>query len=123
MFGRNLKKVLTPAYMKQGLYAVLGAAVYTVLPTVLKMNGWGALAVGAGATFLLGVLLDAPGLLYGAVGMMALHLLYSHGGGLMQDLLNNSPWTLAPVSGSSVPTVPTTDSGGDTGGVMPPGNI
>lgn len=93
-FGQNLKKAFSAPYLKQYLLAGVGATVYTVLPTMLKMQGWGAFALGFGSVFLLGVALDSPGLIYGVIGVALCHLIYSLGSGTIQDVTGSPVWRL-----------------------------
>lgn len=101
-FIPNLKKTVSSPMMGQYLFAAVGAVTYTILPTVLKLDGWGAFAAGMGTCIALGIVFDSPGLLFGAIGMGVMHLWYSRGRSTFTDVLGTQPWSFLPPIASPV---------------------
>lgn len=79
-----------------GEYALagVGATLYTIVPTALNLSGPEAMVVGGGAVIALGILLESPVLIGGAVFVMLVHLIYRYGSNATMKWWGRPVWSL-----------------------------
>ena len=73
----NLKNSVKKDSLITDLSAVLTPITYVLIPSVLKLSGWTALAVGGLGTWLIGAMFKIDGMKAGAIGAMAVHVVYA----------------------------------------------
>lgn len=118
--GRNLsglnmssiKKAASQPALMTGLQGLAGVLSYTLIPTLFGMNGPLALAAGTASTWLLGAILDWPGMIVSAFVLPGAHIMYSYvQEPVVKPIFGSYIWRLNP--GSPIPgtaTAPSTDT-------------
>ena len=91
-FKRNLRKATTGQRVKEDMSALLVPFVYWTVPTLLGLNNWGGLAAGVGSTWLVGALLDLPGMTSGGLAVGASHVFHSYFRDEFVGVFGKEPW-------------------------------
>lgn len=73
----NVKNSLKKDSLMTDLSAVLAVIPYVVIPSLFKLSGWTALAVGGLSTWLIGAAFKIPGMKTAALGIAAVHVVYA----------------------------------------------
>lgn len=76
------------------LVSVVPALIYTLVPTMFGMSGWGALMLGGILPYAAGVFLGIPALRHAAIGILSTHIVMAKGDGLVQQYFGKPLWTL-----------------------------
>lgn len=100
-FKANLKKATGGTRIKEDLSAVAVPLVYWTVPTLLNLNGWAGLAAGTISTWLVGALLDLPGMTSGAIATASTHVFHSYFRDEFVNLFGKEPWNFEPTAGAT----------------------
>lgn len=109
-FKTNLKQATSPNALKQLAQGALAAVPYAFVPTLLKLDGWAGMAVGALSGWFLGVLLGWPGMQVGAASIAGMHLMYTQGNGMVKSISGSYIWRFD--NTAAIPPTTATDFGG-----------
>ncbi|MFN8359299.1 MAG: hypothetical protein U0264_05230 [Candidatus Kapaibacterium sp.] len=109
-FSYNIRANIKTGFGKDALIddaTALGAPLlYTLVPTLLGLQGWLAMFVGFIVPYGLGKLFNIPGMVHAAIGIAGTHLMYSKGQRFVVQMFSKPIWTLE--------QTPTTFEQGDT---------
>lgn len=90
----NFKQGFSEESLIDDASALLTGLFYVVVPSLLNLNGWLGLAVGAGVPYILGKLLRAPGMCTAALGIGITHVLMAKTSDSVANMLGKPIWTL-----------------------------
>lgn len=102
-FGANLKRGFSTPELIDDASALLAVPVYAGLPMLFKLEGYPALAVGAGGAYVLGKLFDIPAMGHAALGIAAYHILTDNND-KVQEMTGKSLFALNPQKVAAVQT-------------------
>ncbi len=88
----NVKEGFGVPAIVDDLIAIGVPIFYTLAPTVVGLSGVPAMLLGAGVPYIAGKMLNLPSLCHAAIGVALTHLVYTKGGGLIQQLLSKPVW-------------------------------
>ncbi|MFN8358587.1 MAG: hypothetical protein U0264_01615 [Candidatus Kapaibacterium sp.] len=99
-FSYNIKANIKVGFGKEALIDDLSALavplVYTLLPTVLNVQGWLAMFIGFAVPYAAGKIFNMPGVCHAALAVAGTHLIYAKGQGMITNAFSRPIWTLTP---------------------------
>ncbi|MBK9249351.1 MAG: hypothetical protein IPM69_14870 [Ignavibacteria bacterium] len=108
-FSYNIKANIKVGFGKEALIDDLSALavplVYTLLPTVLNVQGWLAMFIGFAVPYAAGKLFNMPGVCHAALAVAGTHLIYAKGQGMITNAFSRPIWTLTPASEFGQPSI------------------
>lgn len=112
----NWKSNLKNGFQKEALIndglSVFVGLWYTIVPTLLKLEGWVGWLVGWVVPYIVGKAINAPAVCNAAIGIGTVHFVYAKGNGLVQQVFGQPVWEFdtaeasAPTQTNTLPNLP-----------------
>lgn len=103
----NWKSNLKAGFQKEALIndglSVFVGLWYTIVPTLLKLEGWVGWLVGWVVPYFIGKAINAPAVCNAAIGIGTVHFVYAKGNGLVQQVFGQPVWEFD-TAGTSAPS-------------------
>lgn len=97
----NLKKSAKANALKNDATGIVSAIPYVLIPTLLGLTGYAGLATATGVTWLLGALFNNQAIKASAFGVAGVHLLYTAGGSVIEDMIGKPLWRMESPAGAT----------------------